>query len=1018
MGNITGGDFRSWVTKQITVRQQKLGVLNKDADNLTWQTNSTAWLRLCSAVNITSEKSTELTGDTSYAGSTLAKKYVLFGGVNGDSSYYSPKEGVLGKSSDSSYSFSGGDSYSSAYGFNSSAENRGLIPMPGLESATVTPLNRGALKKAQIKIKCHSKEQFAILDALYMRPGYTILLEWGHTMYFDNEGNLVKTPEWNTPAYETLTNRSGDQDDILGQIDKERSSSDGNYDGFYGKITNFNWAFNADGSYDITVNAISIGDVIETLNINNADFKPASDASKENPNNEEEEEKDINFGSSPQFIVDKNKSKLNNWLYFLFNIAGKRKKQGVTTTTGFSSSNNTKYTLDFAKLYFKKSFTGGKLRREVIRINNKLGWVPSLSSDKEDEITYVRLGAILRYIEKYLLFYNEKGKSYLNIDWDYDSNYCFTFPEHYSIDPSICVIPFEQPFTKNGVYKHGKYGKIWHNILGGAFRDTKSRFVGKLMAIHVNLNHVSNCISNNLVEGQIALLPFLEELMGGIQRALGDINKFSVTYDSETNYIKVIDEIPLDPKVTGIKDNIALFNTYGVKENVAGSFVTNITLNATISNEFATMISIGAQARNDGKKANTSTLTTFNKGLIDGITPQKLVKEVADSKQEDIKTFEETYDGSYKKIFKNGSILFEFYWKNKRPSQDAIEAEYSIISELFRTLAAYYNKKNNVGGVEGFLPFNLGLEMKGISGPRIYERFFITGEILPNSYPNSLAFLVKGLQHDINVSGWKTTIDSMAYQSTGEYVTLPETTEVGSGGNIPSGDGGQNDPNAEYKTITSGYTIENGVNGPFYFANKTSEKTQITIHYTAGGPNPRNTISWWNTLHGQNGFHISTHYVIGGDGFVEQVFPLENYANHTGVGGRAKNKFNVGIEMNNYGFGYPERWLDKEDPSTYATLIDKNGKVIESWRGKEFYQPLSKGQIQGLKKTLLEIKSSYPDIPLTFDYDKCFPGDGTYSPAYKKLEPGVYTHNSFKPKGEKWDVPPQKELIEMLKTLS
>ena len=41
-----------------------------------------------------------------------------------------------------------------------------------------------------------------------------------------------------------------------------------NYDGMYGKITNFTWSFNDDGSYDIELKLISHGDIIESLKLN------------------------------------------------------------------------------------------------------------------------------------------------------------------------------------------------------------------------------------------------------------------------------------------------------------------------------------------------------------------------------------------------------------------------------------------------------------------------------------------------------------------------------------------------------------------------------------------------------------------------------------------------------------------------------------------------------------------------------------------------------------------------------
>jgi len=39
---------------------------------------------------------------------------------------------------------------------------------------------------------------------------------------------------------------------VLPAIEKYREIYEGNYDGFLGKVVNFDWTFNQDGSYDIT----------------------------------------------------------------------------------------------------------------------------------------------------------------------------------------------------------------------------------------------------------------------------------------------------------------------------------------------------------------------------------------------------------------------------------------------------------------------------------------------------------------------------------------------------------------------------------------------------------------------------------------------------------------------------------------------------------------------------------------------------------------------------------------------
>ena len=51
-------------------------------------------------------------------------------------------------------------------------------------------------------------------------------------------------------------------------IIKKRYDSCGNYDAILGRVVNFSWTFEKDGTYNITVIVRSIGDVIETIKAN------------------------------------------------------------------------------------------------------------------------------------------------------------------------------------------------------------------------------------------------------------------------------------------------------------------------------------------------------------------------------------------------------------------------------------------------------------------------------------------------------------------------------------------------------------------------------------------------------------------------------------------------------------------------------------------------------------------------------------------------------------------------------
>jgi len=271
-----------WAKNQVDLRQQLLGLQNRTPEVLSWMNTKTAWIRAASPISISTEKSQELTLSDSYAGRKLAQEFVLFNGVSG-LDITQPTENTplqVSPIQKSGISTSNSIINTNVYGFGGIG-NTGIVPMPGIKKLSINTLSRGSLRKAKLDIKAYNREQFAILDALYMRPGYTILLEWGHTSYFVGEPGAKDIDyeyiqaEFDTTPFSTLMTQTDlqeiptyTQDNILSDIRSERRKSRGNYDGFYGKITNFNWKFNDDGTYDISVDAISVGDVIESLTIN------------------------------------------------------------------------------------------------------------------------------------------------------------------------------------------------------------------------------------------------------------------------------------------------------------------------------------------------------------------------------------------------------------------------------------------------------------------------------------------------------------------------------------------------------------------------------------------------------------------------------------------------------------------------------------------------------------------------------------------------------------------------------
>jgi hypothetical protein len=292
-GNITGQAFDPGVKTQIETRQRKLGKLNRNIDEIVGYNSSTAFLRLASSINLDENSLTEredgieklpfLTGVTDikqYLGSGLAKKCVLFGGVVSieETSYLSAgnqRENVFspvmpaGLASPDMATGKVPTFNNGAYGWG--GLESGYRPMPAIEAADISFYNRGALAKATIKLKANSIEQLQILDVLYFRVGYTMLLEWGHTAYFNNNGTLSFFKDFTTKPFRAFFNDGvsmvADQNEMINSIKEERATHDYNYDAMIGKVTNFSWTYNNSG-YDIEIKLVGLGDIVESLKVN------------------------------------------------------------------------------------------------------------------------------------------------------------------------------------------------------------------------------------------------------------------------------------------------------------------------------------------------------------------------------------------------------------------------------------------------------------------------------------------------------------------------------------------------------------------------------------------------------------------------------------------------------------------------------------------------------------------------------------------------------------------------------
>lgn len=219
-----------------------------DASQLMHNNNKGAWVVLASSAN---------SGNSN----KLARENVLTGGTafyteSEDEYTFNQKEG-----------FSADGNIKSSYTHNSAI---GFRPMMGITDFTVvSKTTYGALRQIEIGIKAWSQEQLSILETLYLRPGFTMFVEFGNSSYIDKDGEITSKIE----SLHLDFLKGVEIAKLKEKIKLRRVRSGYNYDAMIGKVQNFSWSFAKDGSYDCSLKLISQGELAESLSIIKYDKK-------------------------------------------------------------------------------------------------------------------------------------------------------------------------------------------------------------------------------------------------------------------------------------------------------------------------------------------------------------------------------------------------------------------------------------------------------------------------------------------------------------------------------------------------------------------------------------------------------------------------------------------------------------------------------------------------------------------------------------------------------------------------
>jgi hypothetical protein len=813
MANIIGETFAPFVDEQIKVRQEKLGSTIYDNDIISYTTSKDSFIRLTSAVDIDQSVIDKLPNTpNNLIGIKLAENYVLFGGANNVSDSSKPKGGIVKTYTDSILA-------NASYGFDSTAEY-GLTPLPGVTSFNIKPKNNGSIVEGEIKIKCYNIQQFDHVEALYLRLGYTLLLEWGHTLYFTNQGELISDVVAGTDVYkEFLEGKSEPDSDpqtyILNKLKQARIDSAGNYDGMLGRVLNYDWSVNPQGEYDITVKVLSPGSVIESLSISVAlpQAENAKDTKGESGKKNNLETTTIGkMLSGFKDTLDEDLTALGR----LFNGGDPVTKLGELEDI---EEDNVAY------YFFREPLTNERIKifansPDLIPYddniidesvgppiyNNGIA-PPPLPKPPEKELLkidpsdgdgqyYIKFGALLRIIQNFLLIYNQRNNNspILNIDWKYENNKCYIpIPNLFSSNPTVCLIPSnffsklpddEQSRSK----KYFDFGKL-NRILGTDFLgDKKKKNEFNYMHIHLNIDFLYKILEVNInSEGDLALIDFLLSLCTQLNSSLSGLTEFTPFVDTDTNTLSIINKRNSDAIIENPKDpskfQIGFLHSggpgsVGIK---GGSFVTKVSVNSTIPPDMAKIISIGTQASGNGTDPAVLGFSAWNAGYSDRIAPEKLEaspKEKAKTLEAELKAAKKAKEEDKNNL---QNVLYAGYYNAEKfnYSNDLTKLE-ADVNKYFKK-QAIEEVKAGKASPPLLIPISLSLTLDGLSGMKIFQKYTITDEFLPQSYRDNIEFIIKGLNHTIDESGWVTNIE-------GQFMPKLKITSSSTGDNSSSND--------------------------------------------------------------------------------------------------------------------------------------------------------------------------------------------------------------------------------------
>lgn len=767
------------VANQIARREAVYGKVNRDTDDLKYLNSREGWVRVISFVkdanNPEIAKSLVLGGAPGrYSDAPIIQSDGTFATVPVRDGEFGPED-----IREQGYYTPGGIDFRGRSGrFYNFSTSTGVRPMPGLTGFSVKSKNTyGTLREAQISFVVWSKEDLDLVEKLYFRLGFEVLVEWGHTYYLNNSGEL-REPVFED--YEKFFQRDQNIYEIaaLNHVKQKREASDFNQEGMLGYIKNFSWTFREDGGYDCSISVISTGEIIESLTMKLG--------SKTNSNGRDNTGvfrfRRSDFHALSFFIVgqlDDSSKRDEEGDLMVNNI-----KPGLVTFRNIDTYANRIVLLGGERL----DYTLGKNISRALGLgyDDKIAYVEKVRVEESKylpDFLFRPEDKVLRYIplRVFLAMVNMIAERQSNItlfDLNPGEKY-LSFNKQTSISPYVAVLPkasrFEKeetilqvlsqaqqlPFqaqqpsslTEEGYDLGENYFKnvvresyFFKNFNRLSINNQKEEILG----IMVNLDMIVGKVDQRLEsddEGDI--LAFVKSVLSEINRAVANTIDLDITLDDDTGLHRVVDRKNL-PRRQVI---VPIITGTGTKTTFS-----SLSINSKITNKLGAQISIAAQATPTSYKDVTK-FTEWNENLTSKIIRRNVTETTTgtDQTEGEKKDFRLLLTEAYKELNTATAVS----------GSTATTLDVDMFTEVTSLGKKYYEEilEKEEALPKGLIPIELSFKMDGIGGLKIGQSFKLSSRrLLPARYNNErFAFIITGLEHSFENQRWYTQVTAQTF---------------------------------------------------------------------------------------------------------------------------------------------------------------------------------------------------------------------------------------------------------------